>query len=35
MKATVTVRPVITLKQYKGLEADKILPTVTEEAVGP
>ena len=33
MKATVTVRPVITLKQYKGLEADKILPTVTEEAV--
>ena len=33
MKATVTVRPVITLKQYKGLEADKVLPTVTEEAL--
>lgn len=32
-KATVTVRPVVTLKQYKGLEADKVLPTVTEEAV--
>lgn len=32
-KAVVTVRPVITLKQYKGLEADKVLPTVTEEAV--
>ena len=26
-KAIVTVRPVITLKQYKGLEADKVLPT--------
>ena len=32
-KATVTVRPVITLKQYKELEAEKILPTVTDEAV--
>ena len=32
-KAIVTVRPVITLKQYKGLEADKVLPTVTEAAV--
>lgn len=32
-KAIVTVRPVITLKQYKGLEADKVLPTVTDEAV--
>ena len=32
-KAVVTVRPVITLKQYKGLEADKVLPTVTDEAV--
>lgn len=32
-KATVTVCPVVTLKQYKGLEADKVLPTVTEEAV--
>lgn len=32
-KAIVTVRPVITLEQYKGLEADKVLPTVTEEAV--
>lgn len=32
-KATVTVRPVITLKQYKGLEADKVLPTVTDAAV--
>lgn len=32
-KATITVRPVITLKQYKGLEADKVLPTVTDEAV--
>lgn len=32
-KATVTVRPEITLKQYKGLEADKVLPTITEEAV--
>ncbi|MCF0122717.1 MAG: trigger factor [Ruminiclostridium sp.] len=32
-KATVTVRPEVTLKQYKGLEADKVLPTVTEEAV--
>ncbi len=32
-KAIVTVRPEITLKQYKGLEADKVLPTVTEEAV--
>lgn len=32
-KATVTVRPVITLKQYKGLEADKVLPTVNDEAV--
>lgn len=32
-KATVTVRPTVTLKQYKGLEADKVLPTVTEDAV--
>ena len=32
-KAIVTVRPEITLKQYKGLEADKVLPTITEEAV--
>jgi trigger factor len=32
-KATVTVRPEVTLKEYKGLEADKVLPTVTEEAV--
>ncbi|MDY3014829.1 MAG: trigger factor [Evtepia sp.] len=32
-KATVTVRPVITLKQYKGLEADKVLPTITDDAV--
>ena len=32
-KATVTVRPEITLEQYKGLEADKVLPTITEEAV--
>lgn len=32
-KATVTVRPVVTLKQYKGLEADKVLPTVTETSV--
>ena len=32
-KAIITVRPVITLKQYKGLEADKVLPTVTDEAV--
>ena len=32
-KAIVTVRPVITLKQYKGLEADKVLPTVTDAAV--
>ena len=32
-KATVTVRPEITLKQYKGLEADKVLPTITEDAV--
>lgn len=32
-KAIVTVRPEITLKQYKGLEADKVLPTVTEAAV--
>ena len=32
-KAVVTVRPVITLKQYKGLEADKVLPTVTDAAV--
>ena len=32
-KALVTVRPEVTLKQYKGLEADKVLPTVTEAAV--
>ncbi len=32
-KATVTVRPEVTLKQYKGLEAEKVLPTITEEAV--
>ena len=32
-KALVTVRPEVTLKQYKGLEADKVLPTVTESAV--
>ncbi|MDO4517169.1 MAG: trigger factor [Bacillota bacterium] len=32
-KAVVTVRPEVTLKQYKGLEADKVLPTITEEAV--
>lgn len=32
-KAIVTVRPEITLKQYKGLEADKVLPTVTDTAV--
>ena len=32
-KATVTVRPEVALKEYKGLEADKVLPTVTEEAV--
>lgn len=32
-KAIVTVRPEITLKQYKGLEADKVLPTVTDAAV--
>ena len=32
-KAVVTIRPVITLKQYKGLEADKVLPTVTDAAV--
>ena len=32
-KATVTVRPEITLKQYKGLEADKVLPSVDESAV--
>ena len=31
--ATVTVRPEITLKQYKGLEADKVLPSVDESAV--
>ena len=32
-KATVTVRPVVTLEQYKGLEADKVLPTITDAAV--
>ena len=32
-KAVVTVRPEITLKQYKGLEADKVLPSVDENAV--
>ena len=32
-KATVTVRPEVTLKEYKGLEAEKVLPTVTEAAV--
>jgi trigger factor len=32
-KATVTVRPVVTLKEYKGLVADKVLPTVTDAAV--
>jgi trigger factor len=32
-KALVTVRPEVTLKEYKGLEAEKVLPTVTEEAV--
>ena len=32
-KAVVTVRPEVTLKQYKGLEADKVLPTITEDAV--
>lgn len=32
-KAVVTIRPEVTLKQYKGLEADKVLPTITEDAV--
>ena len=31
--ATITVRPEITLKQYKGLEADKVLPTINDDAV--
>ena len=32
-KATITVRPEVTLENYKGLEADKVLATVTDAAV--
>ena len=32
-KATVTVRPEVSIKDYKGLEANKILPTVTDADV--
>ena len=32
-KATVTVRPTVELKEYKGLEGEKILPAVSEELV--
>lgn len=32
-KAEVTVRPEVTLTDYKGLEANKVLATVTDEAV--
>mgnify|MGYP000783825057 CR=1 FL=1 len=32
-KCTVAVYPEVTLGQYKGLEADKVLPTVTDAAV--
>lgn len=32
-KATITVRPEVMLESYKGLEADKVLATVTDAAV--
>lgn len=32
-KADVTVRPEVTLENYKGLEANKVLATVTDESV--
>jgi len=32
-KADVTVRPIVTLDNYKGLEANKVLATVTDESV--
>lgn len=32
-KAEITIRPVVTLENYKGLEANKILPNVTDEDV--
>ena len=32
-KAVVTVRPEISLEDYKGIEADKVLATVTDEAL--
>jgi trigger factor len=32
-KATITVRPEVTLENYKGLEADKVLATVSDAAV--
>lgn len=32
-KADVTVRPIVTLETYKGIEANKVLATVTDEAV--
>jgi len=32
-KADCTIRPEVTLANYKGLEADKVLATVTDEAV--
>lgn len=32
-KADVTVRPIVTLESYQGIEANKVLATVTEEAV--
>lgn len=32
-RAEVTVRPEVTIETYKGLEANKVLATVTEEAV--
>lgn len=32
-KADITVRPIVTLESYKGIEANKVLATVTDEAV--
>lgn len=32
-RADVTVRPVVTIENYKGLEANKVLATVSDEAV--
>ncbi|MEG2000649.1 MAG: trigger factor family protein, partial [Evtepia sp.] len=32
-RATMTTRPIVTLENYMGLTADKIIPTVEEDAV--